>query len=298
MKKIGVLGAGAMGRGMIKNLIESGYEVYVYDPSSKAQEISKNMGADVLNSPREVGAVVEILLASLPTSQAVKDSICGENGALQSLKEQSIICDMSTTAVSTEKELYALCKEKEIGYLDCPVSGGPMGAENATMSIMVGGDKEIFDKSKEVFNIIGGNIFYLGKSGSGQTIKICHNMVLAVTTISLVESFITAVKAGVNPKTLADVFKVSVAKSGTLDVFGDNLVNGTYEKTIFALSHMHKDANLYMGLADELKTPSPVSSVVYQLFNAAINKGLGSKDQTAVAEVLEEMSDFRIAFNQ
>ena len=295
MNKIGVLGAGAMGKGMIKNLVKSGLEVYVYDPFPAAQENAKVLGANILNSPKEVGENVDIVLASLPTSEAVREAVLGSNGVALSLKEGGVICDMSTTDVALERELYNLCKAKGLGYLDCPVSGGPVGAENATMSIMVGGDKEVFDKVEKIFNIIGGNIFYLGDSGSGQIVKICHNMVLAVTTISLVESFITGVKAGVPAETLEKIFNVSVARSGTLELFGDNLVNGNYDNTIFALSHMHKDANLYVKLADDLKVPVPVSSSAYQLFNAAMNKGLGPKDQSAVAEILEEMSNYKIS---
>lgn len=295
MKKVGMIGAGNMGKGMIKNLIKGGYEVFVYDPSPAARERAKELGATILNSPKEVGEKVEILLASLPTSEAVRDAIAGKDGALLGLKEGTIICDMSTTAVNVEKELYNKAKEREIGYLDCPVSGGPTGAENATMSIMVGGDKDVFERVKPVLDTIGGNVFYLGPCGTGQTVKICHNIVVATTTISLVEAFLTGAKAGVSAKTLAEVFKVSVAKSGTLEVFGNNLLNESYDKIIFALSHMHKDANLYMKLADELKVPSIISGVVYQLYNAAMNKGLGSKDHTAVAEVVEEMSSFKIA---
>lgn len=295
MKKIGVIGAGAMGRGMIKNLVNDGYEVLVYDPSDKAQETAKSLGAKTLSSPAEVGKEVEIALLSLPTTQAVDDAISGENGLYKTMKEGSIICDMSTTAVSTEQKLCKMCETKNIGYLDCPVSGGPGGADKGTMSIMVGGNEEVFEKAKNVFDIIGGNVFYLGESGTGQTIKICHNMVLAVTTAALTEAFITGGKAGVDVKTLVDVFKVSVAKSGTLDVFGDNFVNGTYENTLFALSHMHKDANLYMGLADELKSPSPVSGVTYQLYNAAMNRGWGPQDQSVVAQVFEELADYKIS---
>lgn len=295
MKKIGILGAGAMGRGMIKNLIKADYDVCFFDPVPAAQDSAKVLGAEYKTCPMDVAGDVDLVLASLPTTQAVYDAVAGDDGVLKTLKSGAVICDMSTTAVSVEKELYQLAKEKGVGYLGCPVSGGPMGAENATMSIMVGGDKDIYEKAEGVLNTIGGNVFYLGESGVGQTVKICHNMVLAVTTVSLAESFITGVKAGVDAETLRDVFKVSVAKSGTMDVFGDNLVNGTYENTLFALSHMHKDANLYMQLADEMQSPSVASGVVYQLYNAAMNKGLGSNDQSVIAAVLEEMADLKIA---
>lgn len=295
MNKVGVLGSGAMGKGMIKNLIKAGKEVYVYDPFPKAQEAAKSLGAVILHSPKEVAEKVDLVLVSLPTSEAVEDAVMGENGALAGSKKGTVICDMSTADVGLEREIYKLCKAEGVGYLDCPVSGGPTGADNGTMSIMAGGDKDIFDKANEIFELIGKSIFYLGESGAGQTVKICHNMILAVTTLALTESFITGVKAGVSPATLSEIYKVSVARSGTLDLFGDNLVKGTYENTLFALSHMHKDAKLFMKLADDLKSPTPVSGLTYQLYNAAMNKGLGANDQSVVAKVLEEMADCKLA---
>lgn len=292
MLKVGVLGTGMMGKGMVKNLLKAGYEVYAYDPFPKAAENAKALGATVLASPKDVAEKVEFLLASLPTTQAVADAV---NAALPGMKKGTVICDMSTAAVSVEKNLYEAAKAQGVGYLDCPVSGGPTGAENATMSIMVGGDAEVFEKVKPVFEKIGGNIFYLGGIGSGQIVKMCNNIVLAMTTVALSEAFATAVKAGVSAQTVADIFKVSTAGSKTLDLFGPNLVNGTYEKVIFACSHMHKDVDLFMGLANELKIPALLSSTTLQLFNSAMKKGYGPQDMTAVAAVVEELADQKIA---
>lgn len=294
MKNIGILGAGDMGKGMIKNLIKNNFTVYAYDPFSGALENAKELGAIPCNSPADLGKHSDIVLASLPTSETVENAVSGKDGALSTLKENTIICDMSTTDVALEKKLYSLAKEKGIGYLDCPVSGGPTGSNNGTLSIMVGGDKDVFEKANEVFNAIGENIFYIGESGSGQIVKICHNMILAVTTVALTESFITGVKSGMDPQKLADIYKVSVAKSGTLDLFGDNLINGNFDNTIFALSHMHKDINLYSKLTDDLQMPSIIANTTYQFFNAAMNQGLGPKDQSAVAIILEDLANQKI----
>lgn len=296
MKRIGVLGVGAMGRGVVKNLLNRGYEVYVYDTSAHCCSQADDLGALVLTNPHEVGSKVELLLASLPTSEASLEVIGDpDKGALASMNPGSVIVDLSTTAVSVARELYKRAKDKNIAFLDGPVSGGPIGAENATMTIMIGGDEEALEKVRPVLEVISGNIFYLGESGAGQTVKICHNMVLASTAVALAESFIVGKKTGVSAKTLSEVFSVSVANSRTLELFGANLVEGTYENTIFALSHMHKDANLFMELANELKLPVVASSAVYQLYNAAINKGLGGNDMTAVAAAAEELANTRIS---
>ena len=295
MKTIGVIGVGAMGRGMVKNLIKAGYRVYACDASEKCREAAKTLGALVSDSALEMSAQVDLLLLSLPSSQAVQTVVQEEDGVLAGLKPGTIICDMSTTDVAVEKANYAAAKAHQIGYLGCPVSGGPVGAENGTMSIMAGGDKQDFDQVESIFQVIGGNVFYLGEIGAGQVVKICHNMVLAVTATALAESFATGAKAGVPAKTLADIYKVSVANSKTLELFGDNLVNGSYDNTIFAFSHMHKDHHLYIKLADELKMPSVVASAAYQLYNSGLSKGYHQKDMTAVAQVIEELANVTIA---
>ena len=291
MAKVGIMGIGQMGKGMLKNLIKAGHEVYAYDPFPQAAERAKDLGAAVLASPKEVAEKVEFLLASLPTTQAVADAV---TAALPGLKPGTIICDMSTAAVSCEKGLYEAAKAQGVGYLDCPVSGGPTGAENATMSIMVGGDPDIFEKVKPIFEKIGGNIFYLGGIGTGQVMKMCNNIVLAANTVALAEAFAVGVKAGLKAETIRDIFKVSTAGSRALDLFGGNIVNGTYEKTIFACSHMHKDVDLFMNLNNELKMPSLMSTVTHQFFNSAMKKGYGPKDMSVVAAVIEEFADQKI----
>lgn len=293
MAKVGVLGIGMMGKGMVKNLIKAGYEVYAYDPFPEAAKKAEELGATVLASPKEVAENVEILLASLPTSQAVDDAV---TAALQGAKEGTVICDMSTAAVSVEKKLYEAAKAKGVGYLDCPVSGGPTGAENATMSILVGGDPGVFEKAKPIFQKIGGNIFYLGPIGSGQVLKMCNNIVVANTTIALAEAFTTAVKAGVSSKTVYDIFKVSTANSRALELYGTMMVEGTTEQTGFACKHMCKDVNLFTDLANDLKNPVLLSAITHQLYNTAVTKGYGNFDNAAVSKVIEDLTEQKIAY--
>ena len=296
MSIVGILGVGTMGKGMLKNLIKNGHKVYFYDPALEAKDYAKKLGAIPLDNPKEVGKKVEILLASLPSSESVQEAINGENGALQGMEDGKYICDMSTTAINIEKELFEKAKKKGIGFLDCPVSGGPKGAENGALSIMIGGEEEDFNKVKSVLESIGKNLFYLGDIGSGQTVKLCNNIVQGVQLVALAESFAAAVKAGVNSKQLLDVLLSGGAYSKVLDAFGENLAKGNYDKVSFALHHMHKDMSLFMKLADDLKVPSLVSSLSYQEFNSAMNNGLGGKDVSAVATVTEGMANLKITY--
>ena len=296
MSNVGILGVGTMGKGMLKNIIKNGHKAYSYDPALEAKDYAKELGAILLDNPKEVGEKVEVLLVSLPSSESVKEAISGKNGALLGMKKGTYICDMSTTAINIEKELYEKAKEKEVGFLDCPVSGGPKGAESGALSIMIGGDKKDFNEVKPILESIGKSIFYLGSIGSGQTVKLCNNIVQGVQLVALAESFATAVKAGVNSKQLLDVLMSGGAYSRVLDAFGENLAKVNYDKISFALHHMHKDMSLFMKLADDLKVPSVVSSVSYQEFNSAMNSGLGGKDVSAVATVTEGMADVKITY--
>jgi len=296
MSIVGLLGVGTMGKGMLKNLVKNGHKVYTYDPASGAKDCAVKLSAIPLDNPKEVGEKVEILLASLPSSESVQAAISGEDGALHGMKEGTFICDMSTTAINVEKELYEKAREKGIGFLDCPVSGGPKGAENGALSIMIGGDEKAFKKVKFVLESIGKSIFYLGNIGSGQTVKLCNNIVQGVQLVALAESFTAAVKSGVNSKQLLDVLMSGGAYSKVLDAFGENLAKGNYDKVSFALHHMHKDMSLFMKLADDIKVPSIVSSVSYQEFNSAMNNGLGGKDVSAVATVTENMAGVKIRY--
>ncbi len=292
MANVGVLGIGQMGRGMVGSLVRAGHAVFAYDPFPQAAARAVELGAAVLGSPREVAEKVEFLLTSLPTSQAVADAMAD---ALPGLKAGAVVCDMSTTAVSVEKSLYEAARAKGVGYLGCPVSGGPRGAENATMSIMAGGDPEVFAKAKPIFEKIGGNVFYLGGIGTGQVMKMCNNIVLAANTVALAEAFAVGVRAGLEAQTILDIFRVSTANSRALDLFGDNIAHGTYDKLVFACSHMHKDVGLFMGLSDELQMTAIMSAVTRQYFNAAMKKGHGPQDMSAVAAVVEELSGQPIA---
>ena len=289
--KVGVLGIGMMGKGMILNLLKAGFEVYAYDPFPAAQEKGKELGAAVMPGVKEVAEKVEVLFASLPTTQAVQEAA---NEAIAVMQKGGIICNMSTSAPAVEKILYEEAKKKGIGYLDSPVSGGPKGAENATMSIMVGGDQDVYDKARPFYEKIGGNIWRIGDIGAGQVMKLCNNSVLASNSIVLAENFMTAVAAGLDAQVVYDVFKVSTAHSRAFDLFAGNMINDTYDNMIFAAAHMHKDMDLFVDLANELEVAVPYGSNAHQYFNAAIKKGFGGKDMSVVAKVVEDLAGAKI----
>lgn len=295
VKTVGVIGAGQMGRGMIKNLVQKGFDVRAYDVSDEALAGARTMGALPTRSPSEAAEGADAVVLSLPAPEAVRDVVVGADGVLGALQAGSVIVDTSTIDPATARELAAQAAERDVAFLDAPVSGGPPGAEAGTLAIMVGGDRTAFEHVQPVLQAMGTHIYYVGDSGSGQTAKLCHNMVVSVTTVMLAEALLTGAKAGIDPKLLADIMSHGVARSGTLELFGPNLTRGTYGDVIARLTIMEKDLHLFLKLAEDLDVPTFLPQAAHQLYRAARLNGKGHLDQTVVCQVLEDLAAWRIA---
>jgi len=284
-----------MGRGIIKNLVQKGFAVRVYDTSERALAAARDMGALPTPSPAEAAAGAEAVVLSLPAPEVVREVVLGDEGVLGTLKAGAVIVDTSTIDPATARDLAARAAQRDVAFLDAPVSGGPPGAEAGTLAIMVGGDRAAFDYVQPVLQAIGTSIYYVGASGSGQTAKLCHNMVVSVTTVILAEALLTGSKAGIDPKLLADIMAHGVARSGTLELFGPNLTRGSYTDLIVRLTIMEKDLHLFLQLAESLDQPTFLPQAAHQFYRAARLQGKGDLDQTAVCQVLEELAAWRIA---
>lgn len=294
MGKVGLIGVGAIGKGVLKNLIKHKCEVVAFDVSEQGKKNVKELGGIVANHPKDVAKQAEIIILSLPGPKIIKDLFLGEEGILPYLNDRTFIIDLSTIDPSTTQELAEVCKEKNTYYFDCPVSGGPLGADEGTLTIMVGGDEEKFEYISEYLNYIGSNIRYIGTSGLAQTLKICHNMIVATNTVALGEAFATGVKHGLDIEVMADVIGKSIGDSRTLQYFGPNIVNDTYEKIKFMLDHMHKDMGLYVDMAENIGVPSMIGGNTYQLYQAAKVQNKGHLDHTAVCQVIEDLSSTKL----
>ncbi|MFA4133064.1 MULTISPECIES: NAD(P)-dependent oxidoreductase [unclassified Brevibacillus] len=295
MEAIGVIGIGAMGKGMVCNLLQKGYHVYAYDPSPAAKAWAKEKGATVVESPLAVGSVARVVFTSLPGPAIVEEVMLGADGLFLSLGAGSFVFDTSTIDPATAKRLNQQGVEKGIYYYDCPVSGGPTGSAAGTLTIMVGGDETKLPEIMDYLRAIGKEIFYLGESGAAQVAKLCHNSVVAVITAALGEAFSVGAKAGVDPHKLAAVMDKGSADNRVLSVFGPNILYGTYENTVFSLDHMHKDLQLYAQTAREQQVPVLVGGTVAQMYEAAKAQGKGSLDSSAVCTVTEELAHTTIA---
>ncbi|MBT2687408.1 NAD(P)-dependent oxidoreductase [Bacillus sp. ISL-47] len=284
MKHIGVIGCGAMGKGIVKNLLKNGYKVYAYDPSADALAKCEELGAIPQPSPFELGRQADLVISSLPGPGIVRDVMMGESGVFAALKPRSFVLDMSTIDPATAQELYSAAKEREVHFYDCPLSGGPKGADAGTLTIMVGGDDRYIAEIRPVLESVGKDIFLLGSSGSGQVAKLCHNMLVALITAGLGEAFAVGEKAGVSRTQLAEVIQSGSAHNRVMSVFGENILNGTYENVLFSLEHMNKDIHLYKETAEHYSADSPLGQMVCSLYKKAMEQGKAQLDSSAICE--------------
>lgn len=292
--KLGMIGCGAMGAGMVKNFLKSDYEVWTYDPDPMKQQQMKELGAIPVPVINIVAPMLDVIVLSLPLSNLIEDTLVGENGLLHDLKKGAFILDMSTTDVDSTKKLAQQAKDVGVHYFDCPVSNGPLGADAGTLTIMVGGEEEHYSAILPVLQAIGNEIRYIGSAGSGQVVKLCNNMMVAGIMVLLSETLLTGVKAGVDAKKIAEVMSIGSAQNKVLSVFGPNLVQDTHHNVNFLLSHMAKDVGLYQKLSKSSETPAFLSSIVEQLFEIAKLQGKGGLDTSAVGQVVELLGNHKI----
>lgn len=290
MTTVGVIGCGLMGSGMAKNLIKHNYEVIIYDINEDAVKSLVNQGATPASNPEELASRVDYLILSLTSPELVKEIVLNEDsGVLQRMKQGTFILDMSTNDVNITRQIHQMAQEKGVEFYDCPLSGGPDGANNGTLTIMIGGNKEKLEEIFPVLQAIGKHIEYLGDSGAGQTVKLCHNMVVAGVISLLSEAFLTSEKAGVTKEKLASILQKGSGQTRAMDVFGVNIIDQTFDNVKFSLANMTKDIHLYRNLAENHQVSTFISDSAHQLFHLGRNKGKGNLDSSAVYEVLAEM---------
>jgi 3-hydroxyisobutyrate dehydrogenase-like beta-hydroxyacid dehydrogenase len=290
MTTVGVIGCGLMGSGMAKNLIKNNYEVIVYDINEDAVKNLVNQGAIAASKPEELASQVDYLILSLTSPDLVKEIVLDENqGVLNRMNQGTFILDMSTNDVNITRQIHEIAQGKGVEFYDCPLSGGPEGANNGTLTIMIGGNKDRLEEILPVLQAIGQHIEYLGESGAGQIVKLCHNMVVAGVISLLSEAFLTSEKAGVPKEKLASILQKGSGQTRTMDVFGVNIIDHTFGNVKFSLANMTKDIHLYRYLAEDHQISTFVSDVTHQLFHLGRNKGKGNLDSSAIYELLVEM---------
>ena len=290
--KIGFIGLGIMGKPMAGHLIDAGYELVVHNRNRDAVDELVGKGATEAHSGKEVAAQSDIVITMLPDSPDVESVALGEGGIIEGAHEGLIFVDMSTIAPSVTTQVGEVLAEKGVQSLDAPVSGGDIGAQNATLSIMVGGTEDTFNTVKPLFDVMGQSAILCGPLGAGQTVKACNQILVAVTIAGVSEALTMGTKAGVDPIKIVQVLSGGLARCGVLENRGERMVNGDFDPG-FRIRLHYKDLNIIQKTSNDFGVPLPVTSEVFELFKTAMIKGRGELDHSGLLTVIEDMSNIQ-----
>jgi len=286
---IGFIGLGIMGRPMARNLLKAGHSLVVHSRSRGPVDEIVKAGAKAASSPKEVAAQCDVLITMLPNSPDVELVALGPNGIVEGARRGLILADMSTISPIVSKKIGEALAAKGVAMLDAPVSGGEKGATDGALSIMVGGDKAVFEKVLPIFQAMGKTITLLGPLGFGGFTKLANQIIVAVNLTALAEALTLGKKAGLDRELLLTALAGGLAGSKCLEQKKPNYVSGTYNPG-FKIDLHYKDLGLIMESASALGVPVPTTAVVQQLFNALRVKGRGGLDHSGVITLLEDLA--------
>ena len=286
---IGFIGLGIMGRPMARNLLKAGYPLVVHSRSrGPVDEIAK-AGAKVGTSPRDVASQCDVLITMLPNSPDVEQVVLGRDGVIEGARPGMVLLDMSTISPLVSQKIGAALADKRVQMLDAPVSGGEKGAIDGVLSIMVGGDKAVFDKALPIFQAMGKTITHLGPLGAGGFTKLANQIIVAVNLTALGEALTLAKKAGLDRELTLTALAGGLAGSRCLDQKKPNYLANSYNPG-FKIDLHYKDLGLIMESARALGVPLPATAAVQELFSALRVKGRGGLDHSGVITLLEDLA--------
>ncbi len=292
-ERVGFIGLGIMGRPMAGHLVSAGYEVAVWNRTrSKAADLVK-AGARWAESPKEVAARSDVTITMVADTPDVLEVILGADGILEGIRPGAIVVDMSTISPAATREIARRLAEKGAEMLDAPVSGGEKGAIEGTLSIMVGGKPEVFERVLPIFQRMGRNIVHLGDHGAGQVTKACNQLVLSLTILGVAEALTLARKAGVDPAKVRAALLGGFANSRVLEVHGQRMLDGKFEPG-FRTRLYHKDMGIVMDTGRALGMPLLGAGLAAQLYQVAMARGFGEMDYSVLARVIAEMAAERM----
>ncbi|MBI5937408.1 MAG: 2-hydroxy-3-oxopropionate reductase [Betaproteobacteria bacterium] len=286
---VAFIGMGIMGKPMAINLHKAGHQVFVNGrrPESMAEPVAA--GCIACASPADAAAQAEIVIVMVSDTPDVEQVILGEGGVIQGAKAGSVVVDMSTISPTATRAMAAKLAAQGVEMLDAPVSGGDIGAINGTLSIMVGGKSEVFERVKPAFEAMGKNIVLVGDNGAGQVAKACNQIVVAVTIEAVAEALLFARKNGVDPAKVRDALMGGFAGSRILEVHGKRMLDNEYKPGFKTKLHQ-KDMNIVMQTAKELGLSLPGAALVSQHLNALMGIGEAEQDSAAVMKIIERAS--------
>jgi 2-hydroxy-3-oxopropionate reductase len=293
IKNIGFIGLGIMGTPMAGHLLKAGYSVRVYDVAAAQREKLVAQGAIGAGSPREAAQSAEVIITMLPASAIVGAVILGENGVLGAMEKGAILIDMSTTSITTTKKIVAAVEEAGFIMLDAPVSGGDVGAIEATLSIMVGGPEAAFQKVLPVLQKMGRNITHIGGAGSGQVAKACNQVVVAMTIQAVGEALVFARKNGADPARIREAMMGGFAQSRVLELHGRRMIEHNFVPGGKVRLHQ-KDLDIVLEAAKDAGVYMPGTALVSQIWNSLAAMGGLDWDHSAIVRSIELLSQTQL----
>ena len=289
-RKLGFIGLGAMGSGMVKSLRRAGFAVTVYDVRTEARAACVKLGAVEARSPREAATGADIVLSSLPVPADVEAVVLGPEGILPAMRSGAVYIDLSSIDPQTTRKVGAALAERGVRMIDAPVGPGPDAAERGELTLMLGGERAVIEECQDVLRAIGSRQFYCGPLGCGVTTKVVNNLVSCSINALNAEALVLGQKAGLDLDVLIEVMSTTAADNRHLHVTGhDRILAGNFEPN-FRLALAHKDLGLAIRYALQLGVPLPIANAAHLVHSLGMGAGLGEEGQAACVKVIEQVA--------
>ena len=295
-KNVGFIGLGMMGLHMARNLIKAGNNVTVFDVNQAALDMIDDKEARKASTPAELASGSEIIISMVTSTANVQEIVTGENGILKGMQPGSVYIDMSTILPTVTKHLAQVIKEAGFAMLDAPVSRGQVAAINGTLSIMVGGEKNIYEQCLPILKQMGTDVYYCGQSGNGAAVKLVNNHLVGIMVPAIAEALVLGVKGGLELETILEVVQGSSGTCWMMENYFPNQVFKGNFKPGFKSDLMKKDLSLVNEFASDVGLPLALGAAAKQIFEDVHSEGLGDLDQTVTTRRLEELVNVKVRY--
>jgi 3-hydroxyisobutyrate dehydrogenase-like beta-hydroxyacid dehydrogenase len=294
MAKLGFLGLGLMGYPMARNLLRAGHQVAVWShTASKASQLARDEKAIACDSPKQVAEQADCIFVCVGDTKMAERVFLGEGGVIEGAKPGTVVGDASTISPSASRAIAERFAAKGVHFLDAPCTGSTPGATNGTLTFMIGGDRDVFDRVKPYFDVMGKQFYFCGGAGMGLQAKLTQNLILANIMQAFNEGMVLSTKGGVDPELMLEILNNSAAKSGLIAYKAPFVFKRDFT-TNFSTKWMHKDIGLALESAQELGLPTPLTSITEQMFQAAISEGYGECDMCSTIQVVERWAGVEV----
>jgi 3-hydroxyisobutyrate dehydrogenase len=288
--RLGMVGLGNIGEPVCRQLLGAGYEILVHDTNPEATAKLEDTAAEPAKNLQALASAADVVLLSLPNSDVVEKVVLGDGGLLEGLSPGKVLIDTSSSKPSSTRIIAEKLAERGVEMLDAPVSGGVLRAREGRLSVMVGGEREVFERHEPIFEAFGEKVFYVGGHGAGHLVKALNNLLSATTLASACEAALLAEKAGIAPETFVEVINASNGRSYSTEVkFPEYVLDRSFDDG-FALALMNKDVGIALEAAAEMDFPMRVGRVVREQWQTAAERGYGPEGHTSIFAFLEDFA--------